>query len=299
MKKTVLILVALLLVLNLMACSKDAPAIDTSNEKKISEKAIQENELKMNEPIEEIFDFEPYFNSIKGCTVILDVETNTYYTYNMSMVEKQESPCSTFKIISTLLGLKYGIIDNKNSTMGYDGYEYSISEWNTDVTLENAFRTSCIWYFKNVINQVGQESVKRELEDLQYGNCDVSEWNGSDVNPSDSLNGFWLESSLKISPINQVQVIADIFEGNAGYKEVDVSLLKEIMLIKEMENEGVKVYGKTGTRTVGTAWLVGFAEKNNKKFYYAIYVDDSPEKISGNKVKEIGFEILKDFLKDT
>ena len=35
---------------------------------------------------------------------------------------------------------------------------------------------------------------------LNYGNKDISEWDGSDINPLPQLNGFWLESSLKISP---------------------------------------------------------------------------------------------------
>ncbi len=33
------------------------------------------------------------------------------------------------------------------------------------------------------------------------------------------LNGFWLESSLQISPKEQVQTMAKIFEGDTNFKK--------------------------------------------------------------------------------
>ena len=92
-----------------------------------------------------------------------------------------------------------------------------MQDWNDNLTLEQAFQTSCIWYFRQVIDEVGAEELQRELVDLQYGNCDISEWDGSNINPLPELNGFWLASSLKISPICQVEVLKSIFEGKSSY----------------------------------------------------------------------------------
>ena len=49
-------------------------------------------------------------------------------------------------------------------------------EW--DLTLEEAFQNSCIWYFREVIDLVGRDKMQEELKNLQYGNCDISgmEW---------------------------------------------------------------------------------------------------------------------------
>jgi len=95
-----------------------------------------------------------------------------------------------------------------------NGTTYPTDAWNNNLTLNEAFKTSCIWYFRQIVDMVGMNEVQRELEDLEYGNCDISEWNGSKINLMDSLNGFWLGSSLKISTIEQVQVMKKIFGGD-------------------------------------------------------------------------------------
>lgn len=100
---------------------------------------------------------------------------------------------------------------NENTTMEYSGEEYPVDAWNANLTLREAFATSCVWYFRQVIDKVGQESIRAILEEIQYGNCDISEWNGSNINSLPELNGFWLESSLKISPIQQADMLDYVF----------------------------------------------------------------------------------------
>lgn len=71
------------------------------------------------------------------------------------------------------------IVTSKESKMGYNGVNYPIEAWNADLSLEDAFRNSCVWYFRKIIDEVGQEEVQKELQSLKYGNCDISEWNGN------------------------------------------------------------------------------------------------------------------------
>lgn len=45
----------------------------------------------------------------------------------------------------------------------------------------------------------------------------------------------------------------------------------------------------------GTAWFIGFVEKENTNIYFAIYLDDdSSNEISGIKAQEIAFNILEE-----
>ena len=48
-----------------------------------------------------------------------------------------------------------------------------------------------------------------ELDRLQYGNSDISDWEGrlNTNNNNRSLTGFWIESSLLISPKEQTEVM--------------------------------------------------------------------------------------------
>lgn len=237
---------------------------------------------------------EDKFEGIDGCAVVFDSENGKYYFYNEEMAKIRVSPFSTFKIISALLGLKYGILKDENSTMNYNGTIYPIDLWNGNLSLKDAFKSSCVWYFRQVIDAVGTENVKKELESLSYGDCDVSEWNGSGINPFPELNGFWLNSSLKISPLEQIKVLVRIFEKLSHYSGKEIEILKNIMIVKETKNG--RIYGKTGSDGQGHAWFVGFKEDeiNGKREYFSVYLNDEEKKdlVSSQKAKEIAFKIL-------
>jgi len=238
-------------------------------------------------------DYSKMYNGLNGCAVIYDPLENQYLLYNKSMCEVEVSPYSTFKIVSTLMGLNNGVLTDETSVMKYSGTIYPIYSWNQNLTLKEAFQTSCIWYFRQVIDAIGQEKVKSELQELHYGNCDISEWKGSNVNQLRDLNGFWLGSSLKISPIEQVQIVDKIFEGKSQFTEKQTDILKSIMALDDSEN--CEIYGKTGSGTDGQAWYVGFSEENGDRVYFAIYLEDSKNKdvMSGDVAKEIAIEIMK------
>lgn len=238
-------------------------------------------------------DYGEAFQSISGCAVIFNESENTYTFYNEEQCKVPVSPYSTFKVISTLMGLHNQVITSKDTKMGYSGTSYPIQAWNADLNLQDAFKNSCVWYFKKIIEQVGPQEVQKELTALNYGNCDTSEWDGSGTNSFPELNGFWLDSSLKISPIGQVEVLQDIIEGRTIYTQEQVDVLKSIMLVES--NETKKVYGKTGTGTNGDAWFIGFEENQGLNIYFAIYLNDNAsDTVSGTKAKEIALSILNE-----
>lgn len=232
------------------------------------------------------------FQGIYGCAVLFDPQEHRYAGYREMMGREEVSPYSTFKIISALSGLKNHVVEDETSAMNYSGVSYPISAWNKDLTLREAFQTSCVWYFRQVVDAVGEDELRKELESLEYGNGDVSEWEGSGVNGLPELNGFWLDSSLKISPAEQVQVLARIFEGQSVYGEKEIAVLKNMMLADD--NGTRKIYGKTGSGQNGRAWFVGFAEENGHREYFAVYLDDEnhKEQVSGEKAKEIAIDIF-------
>lgn len=278
------------------ACSKEEnPKIETIETVNLNNTETEETsyitELEDNKS-DKIIDLSAEFDNLSGCAIVYFPNEITYI-YNEEIVDKQTSPLSTFKIISTLIGLDKNVLGNETSTMEYSGIQYPVSEWNGELTLQEAFQTSCIWYFKQVLESVGQSEVQSALENLHYGNCDSSEWNGSGINNLPELNGFWLDSSLKISPREQVDVLADIFEGNTDYSMQDIQILKSIMLTKA--DETCAVYGKTGSSPDGKAWFVGFIETNNQKGYFAVYLDDEQnvEQITGSRAREIAISILE------
>ena len=295
--KKISIAIALLSVM-IIGCS------NANIEQQETDIVVPETEIQVSQGVDDIketetfietdntVDYSEYFQGISGCAVLYDESSDIYSYYNRKNCETEVSPLSTFKIVSALAGLENNVLENEETTMEYNGTEYPIDTWNSNLTLGEAFENSCVWYFRQVIDKVGQENIQSMLAELQYGNSDISEWNGSNVNSLPELNGFWLESSLKISPLQQVKVLNYIFSKENDFTSENIQTLKHIMYISELEN-GI-LYGKTGTGTNGEAWFVGFLDENDNRIYFAVYLGDMQNKniVSGNKAKEIAISIL-------
>ena len=133
-------------------------------------------------------DWSEYFQGLNGTAVLYDAEENRYLVYNPELAETRRSPCSTFKIISSLLALENGVIDPENSVRKWSGEYFWNGEWNRDIGFEDAFHASCVWYFRQVVDDIGKERMQEGLDALRYGNCDISDWEGS-LNTNNSNRG--------------------------------------------------------------------------------------------------------------
>ncbi len=144
--------------------------------------------------------------------------------------------------------------------------------------------------------------MQAELEKLSYGNCDSSDWEGrlNTNNNNRALTGFWLESSLMISPKEQAEVMERIFGENSEYSEETRSELKQVMLVREQERTDFSVYGKTGMgKTDGMvvdAWFTGFAETAEGNLYFCVRLGRTDGRdVSSALAKEIAIQIVSDY----
>ena len=264
----------------------------------------QEQTSSTNSPqnITEQIDLKKYFDDLNGTIIFYNPENEKYIVYNEQLSEKPSSPCSTFKIFSTYVGLLTNHIDPENSLRRWNGTKYWMNEWNRDIDLDNAFKYSCVWYYRRVIDDIGQETMQQYLNEYNYGNKDISDWKG-DLNtnePSYDLKGFWIESSLKISPKEQTQVISKIFADlQKANNQAVINEMKHVMLAYENTDQNLKIYGKTGYGVVNDepadAWFVGMYEVNGKINYFALRLDNPKNAESTSvKAKEIAINIIKD-----
>lgn len=255
------------------------------------------------EPIIEDMDWSNYFDGINGTAVIYEPTENCYQIYNQELALTQRSPCSTFKIISSLIALENGIIEPNESVHTWSGEIFWNEEWNRDINFSDAFRSSCVWYFREIIDEIGKDMIQENLNELRYGNCDISDWEGrlNTNNNNPVLTGFWLESSLLISPKEQAEVMEHIFGGSTDYSEETLDQLKQVMLLSEQTGAGVSIYGKTGMGkahgVVVDSWYTGFADTTDKRIYFCVYLGETDNKnVSSTKAKEISVKIVSDYL---
>lgn len=230
-----------------------------------------------SENIEEI-NLAKYFKNINGTAVFYNPAVSKYKIYNMPLSRIQSSPCSTFKIMSAYIALSENLISEKNSAIDWNGTNYGNPAWNKKMNLPEAFQTSCVWYFRKLIDKMPPRTIKAYLQKYHYGNQDISDGQGNQNTNTNipELKGFWIESSLQISPLEQVRFLAKLFSEENQTTET----LKNIMLVSD---NPVKIYGKTGLgikdNMVNTAWFVGFYEQNKLKIFFAIRLTDKENRI--------------------
>lgn len=260
------------------------------------------NIIEESEPIIKEEDWSKYFDGINGAGVIYSPTKNCYQIYNNELANVRRSPCSTFKIISSTIALENGFIDLNNSTKAWSGEKFWNEDWNKNINFTEAFQTSCVWYFRELIDEIGKDLIQTELDKLKYGNCDITDWNGKQNtnNSNPVLTGFWIESSLKISPKEQVEVLERIFGDMSDYSEETTRQLKQVMLVKDLQNSDTLIYGKTGMGKdkgiVVDSWFTGFADtKENGRIYFSIYLGETNNKnVSSTKAKEIAINIINE-----
>lgn len=275
-----------------------AGEMQTEEGPQAAEAVMEQPQEKSVEPVIKETDWSGYFDGINGAAVIYDPEEKRYLIYNQELALTRRSPCSTFKIISSLTALEHGVV--KPGT--WSGEWYWNEEWNRDIDFADAFHASCVWYFREVIDEIGKDRMQKELDRLQYGNCDISDWEGrlNTNNNNRALTGFWIESSLLISPKEQTEVMERIFGGQTGYTEETLNQLRQVMRLHEENDADRSIYGKTGMGkadgVVVDAWFTGFSEKGDKRVYFCVYLGETENKdVSSVKAREAAIEIVTDY----
>ncbi|GIN84419.1 BlaR1 family beta-lactam sensor/signal transducer [Heyndrickxia sporothermodurans] len=229
-------------------------------------------------------DFSSYFHGYNGSFVLYDATKDQYQIYNREMSEQRVSPNSTYKIYSGLFALESNVISPKNNQQIWDGTVYPFEKWNTNQNLSTALGSSVNWYFQRLDHEMGKKQLQSYFHKVKYGNEDLS----------GNLDNYWMESSLKISPIEQVQLLYALDENTLGFKEENIRAVKKAILIDE-QKQG-QLYGKTGTGTINgkdvNGWFVGFVKKGSHTYYFSINIQNKNGKAGGKKAANIARKIL-------
>jgi len=231
-------------------------------------------------------DLSHFFNGVEGSFVLFDLETGIYTIHNRSMSTTRVSPNSTYKIFSALIALQEGVLQADNSFVAWNGENHPFDAWNWDQTLTTAMRHSVNWYFQNFDAQVGLESLYYYLSQISYGNRNLS----------GGIANFWIESSLRISPIEQVQMLTNFYRNNTIFDAAHVNSVKDVLRLQESGNAVLS--GKTGTGFVNgqatnvNGWFVGYVENGGRTFVFATYIQGEGN-ASGSVAAGITLSILE------
>lgn len=178
-------------------------------------------------------------------------------------IDERISPYSTFKIVLSLIGYDAGILkDEKTPTWEFqEGYDDFLEVWKSPQTPQSWIKHSCIWYSKVLALQLGLEKIQSYLTSIEYGNEDVS---GGLAEPG-LTSVAWVNSTLKISPKEQVKFIQKLVYGHLPSSSSSIDMTK-LLLFKEELPEGWKLFGRTGY-----GWFVGWIEKDHHFYPFAYH----------------------------
>jgi bla regulator protein BlaR1 len=228
-------------------------------------------------------DLSEYFRGYQGSFVLLAQDPYKLTIYNEAKARERVSPDSTYKIYAALMGLENGVLQNADTELKWDQTVYPFDVWNRNHSLRSAMAYSVNWYFEQVNQRIGEDKIQRGLRRMAYGNADIS----------GGVKDFWAESSLKISPIEQVLELKKLDTYELPYSHRSIDGVKEIIHIFQPDQGGLS--GKTGTGTVNQqnirGWFVGYLGKLGQRYYFATYIEGSDA--DGKKAKDITLKILK------
>lgn len=225
-------------------------------------------------PCSHAFSAEENFLLINGMTNVVITELGP-------SINKQMSPCSTFKIPLSLMGYDAEVLkDEIYPTWDFqEGYDDWLASWRAPQSPLSWMKYSCVWYSKVLSLELGLEKIQNYLSSIEYGNQDVS---GGLTDPG-LLNPFWINSSLEISPKEQVDFLQKMIQGLLPISSKAIRMTRAI-LFKEELSEGWKLFGKTGWsgsditkdgKTLEHSWFVGWIEKDQNFYPFAYLIRDN------------------------
>ncbi len=230
-------------------------------------------------------DYAAYFDGLEGCFVLYDLTNDNWNLYNLEQATHRVSPNSTYKIYNALFGLEEGVITPQNSQIPWDKKVYPFEAWNTDQSLPSAMGASVNWYFQEIDRRLGTASVIDYIQQIGYGNEDIH----------GDLSSYWMESSLKISPIEQVELLTKMYTHRLGFAPQNINAVKNAICLSASPNG--TLYGKTGTGRVNdqdvNGWFIGYVESNGHTYFFASNIQGSHE-ATGSNASRIALSILSD-----
>ena len=233
------------------------------------------------------------------CTLVTSVETGAVIN-QQGACDRRVSPASTFKVPLALIGYDAGILqDEFNPAWDWQkGMDAAPQERKT-VDPTTWQKESIRWYSREITRRLGKEKFVSYVRRLGFGNGDVAGEPGKDNGLTDS----WVNTSLEISPVEQVGFIRRLLANNLPFSRDAQNKTKAIVPVFDGA-EAWSAHGMTGTGTMKGpdgkpdpnrpfGWFVGWAEREGQHIVFVrLRVGDKPSE------QPMGEVVRGEFLRD-
>lgn len=197
------------------------------------------------------------------CTVVADGAVGKVLAQRGDC-EHRVTPASTFKVAISLMGYDAGFLKDEHSPVlpFRPGYVDWRENWREPTDPSRWMRDSVVWYSQQVTYAIGHERFAAYTQRFGFGNADVS---GQPATEGPNLS--WINSSLQISPLEQVAFLRKLVNRQLGVSAHAYDMTGKITLYGKVLG-GWTVHGKTGSGG-GNGWYVGWATKGTRTVVFA------------------------------
>lgn len=202
-------------------------------------------------------------DAAETCTVVVDAASGK------PLVERGDcrsrvTPASTFKIAISLMGYDSGFLkDTHQPVLPYrpDYVDWRAS-WKHPTDPMKWMSDSVVWYSQQVTQSLGKERFAAYVRTFDYGNMDVD-----GDREHDGLTLSWLNSSLRISPLEQVSFLTKLVNRRLGVSQHAYTMTEKLIEHGAVPG-GWRMHGKYGSAG-GWGWYVGWASKGERSLVFA------------------------------
>lgn len=226
------------------------------------------------------------------CTLVEEASDGTAL-HRDGPCDHRNSPASTFKVALALAGYESGLLTDAHDPLWpyQDSYKSWDADWKKKPTDPTSWlNDSVVWYSRELVQKMGRRKLQNFVDSFEYGNRNLS----GTINFKETLpEAVWVDSSLRISPVEQVDFLRKLVNRQLPLKPETYD--KAFAVIPTYPGpEGWTVHGKTGSGSQETpthyqyGWFVGWAEKGDRKVVFAYLIkDDTPQSdIAGIRARD-------------
>jgi beta-lactamase class D len=201
---------------------------------------------------------------VTGSFMLCEVNSDSCLYLNAARCGERFIPASTFKVLNSMIALETRVIEGTEEVLKWNGHRYSVEVWNQDQDMEHAFQRSCVWFYQELARRIGETRMREYLQNTAYGNMDIG----------GGIDRFWLDGDLRISQKEQLVMLRKLWKEELPFRPEVQQTVKRLMILEKTDS--YTFYGKTGLadiNSVACGWLVGFLERDDRVYCYALNIE--------------------------
>jgi beta-lactamase class D len=235
-------------------------------------------------------DLDTVFKENTGTFVLYDLRNNKFQVYNSDRAKMEFAVHSTSKIFWSIIGLEEKLINSENDLIRWDSIKYPYQDWwpvgwDKDQNIITALNKSVNWYYFELLTLMTPEVIEKYMNKLDYKK-------GFEI---EKVQYFGLTYLIKMSAFEQIDFLKRFYSDDFKMSEKNKALIKLGLLYQKTDQ--YTIYAKTGLgpiendNTIG--WFIGYVEKDNNVYFFALNVEDPDELKVGKLRKDLSMRILK------